>query len=213
MRRLFNYLNNRIYDKIIKPIAISVSPINEVAMGASIGMFIGLTPTVGIQMWIVFIIWLVCKYLLKIRFDLIIGTAIVWISNPFTMFFIYYGFLVTGLFIFSLFGIEGIEPSFASFQLRFDTIINHPQNSFHDSVRESMHFLIIDLGKPMLLGSLFYAIPFSIISYFMTQKLLLLYRKSKAARLGMDYESWRRKFERSRHEDTILQPPNDTDFE
>ena len=87
MRKLFVYLYNKVYDQVVKPVVISVSPLNEVALGMSIGMFVGMTPTVGIQMWIVFILWLIAKYLFKIRFDLIIGTAIVWVSNPFTMFF------------------------------------------------------------------------------------------------------------------------------
>lgn len=198
MRRLFVYFFNKIYDQIVRPILISVSPIHEVALGMGVGMFVGLTPTVGVQMWIVLIFWLFAKYILKIRFDLIIGTAVVWISNPFTMFFMYYGFLVTGLSVFSCFGISGIELSYATFSNQFLQIVNNPDNGFFQGVWQGTRFLIFDLGKPMLIGSFCYAIPASLLSYFLTYRFLLRYRKGKAAAMGMEYETWRKKFEKSR---------------
>lgn len=197
--RFFNYIYNKFFDQIIRPIIISVSPVNEVALGTGIGMFIGMTPTVGIQMWIVFVIWLFSKYVLGLRFDLIIGTAVVWVSNPFTMFFMYYGFLATGLWLFSLFGFKGIELSYATFYNQFSNIVNNPENGFLEVVLESTQFLLVDLGKPMLFGSLLYAVPMSIISYFFTKALLLRYRQNKAAKLGMDYEVWREKHEKSKY--------------
>jgi len=83
-------LKKYITGKLINPLTESVSPIHETALGVAIGIFVGLTPTVGIQMWIVLMIWLILKYCLKLKFDLVVGTALVWISNPFTMFFMYY---------------------------------------------------------------------------------------------------------------------------
>ncbi len=198
MPRIFVYLFNKVYDQVIRPLAISVSPINEVALGMAIGMFIGFTPTVGIQMWMVFIVWLFAKYIFKVRFDLIVGTAIVWISNPVTMFFLYYGFLVTGLAIFSALGREGIELSYDVFYSQFSSIVNKPGIGFFEVVWESTQFLIVDLGLPMLIGSLCYAVPLALISYVLTNKLLLKYRTNKAAKLGMDYETWRSTFEKSR---------------
>ncbi|MBU3916707.1 DUF2062 domain-containing protein, partial [bacterium] len=65
MRRILRFLKNRIYEHIIKPVIVSASPVNEVALGMAIGVFVGLTPTVGIQMWIVFIIWLFFRYVLR----------------------------------------------------------------------------------------------------------------------------------------------------
>ncbi len=198
MRKVFSYLLNKIYDQVIRPLVISVSPVEEVALGVAVGVFVGMTPTVGIQMWLVFIIWLIAKYLFQIRFDLIVGTAIVWLSNPFTMFFLYYTFLATGLVIYSILGIKGIELSFDVFYTQFDAIVNNPDLGFFGVVWESTQFLIIDLGLPMMIGSVCYAVPFSILSYFLTRKLLLRYRKNKAAKLDMDYDTWKEKFEKKR---------------
>lgn len=197
MKKVFAYFYNRVYEKVIKPIVISVSPIREVALGMGIGMFVGLTPTVGIQMWIVFLIWLFAKYALNKRFDVIIGSAIVWISNPFTVIFIYYGFLKTGLLIFKILRIPAIELSYQVFYDQFSSILESSSGSFIDVVVKGTTFLLIDLGFPMLIGSLVYAIPLSIISYFLTKKLLLQYRIQKAQKMGMEYETWRKKYERA----------------
>ena len=204
MRKIFRYLINKIYDQVVRPLVISVSPVEEVALGMAIGIFVGMTPTVGLQMWIVFIIWLIAKYLFRIRFDLIVGTAIVWISNPFTMFFLYYAFLATGLAIYSIFGIKGIELSFSVFYEQFSAIVNNPDLGFFQVVWKSTQFLILDLGLPMLMGSVCYAVPFSLISYFITRKLLLRYRRNKAAKLGMDYETWKDTYEKKRFKGRTL---------
>jgi hypothetical protein len=50
----------------------------------------------------------------------------------------------------------------------------------------------------MLIGSLCFAIPASLIAYFLTYRFLLRYRINKAAAMGIDYETWRKKFEKSR---------------
>ncbi|MBU2512860.1 DUF2062 domain-containing protein [bacterium] len=198
MGRFFALFRDRIFERFIKPVIISVSPIDEIALGVGIGVFIGLTPTVGIQMWIVFLIWLFFKYILGIRFDLIVGTALVWISNPLTMFFLYYMFLATGLFVHSILGFVTIPLDYYTFQVRFYAVLNNPGNSFLGKIMEGSKFLFFDLGLPMFVGSLFYAIPCSIISHVLTQRLLLRYRKKKAAKMGISYETWKLKYEKTK---------------
>jgi uncharacterized protein len=193
---LFRKLKKKIYHNIIKPVIESVAPVREAALGSAIGMFVGMTPTVGIQMWIVFMIWIFCKYLLKIKFDLIIGTALVWLSNPITMVPLYYGFLITGYKFFAVIGVEKTLVTYQSFSQRLDTIVNMPDAGKMDIILEAGKYLIVDLGYPMVLGSLFWAIPLAITSYWLTRKLLYLYRKKNAIRLGISYQEWRAKFER-----------------
>ncbi len=208
MHKLYYYFENRIYERFILPFIKSVSPINEIALGAAIGIFIGLTPTAGIQMWIVFILWLFFKYVLGVRFDLIIGVALVWISNPFTVFLIYYLFLVTGLLLFSGFGLEVMDLSYNTFYHQFSQILGNPDNGPLTMILEGLRFLLIDLGLPILVGSLCYAIPFSIITYFLTLRYLFKYRRNKALKAGMEYESWRLKYERTSHMKKLENTPN-----
>lgn len=196
MKQILKKVKNRIIKQIIKPILESVSPVNEAALGTAIGIFVGLTPTIGIQMWIVFMIWLFCKYILKIKFDLIIGTALVWISNPFTIFFLYYGFLRTGYGFFSMMGLDKTELNFSAFQHQLSQILNSPDKNSFDIIMAGGKFLIYDLGYPMVLGSLLYAILFSLLSYFLVRKYLLLHRFAKADKMGLDYKAWREKYER-----------------
>jgi len=192
----FQSIKKRIFQRLIQPIITSVSPVNEVAWGTAIGVFVGLTPTVGLQMWIVFMIWLFCKYLLNIRFDLVIATALVWISNPITTFFLYYGFLVTGYFVFSLLGINQIELSYSSFSSQFSKIIDSNETSTIEAIINGTRFLLFDLGYPMMLGSLVFAVPSSLLSFLAIKKTLVRYRTRKAKKLGIDYEHWRQEFVR-----------------
>lgn len=198
LKKVLTFFYDRIYERVIKPVLISASPLEEVALGMGIGMFVGLTPTVGIQMWIVFTIWLILKYTMGIRFDVFIGTAVVWISNPFTMFFLYYGFLVTGVSFLSSIGFDVVDLNFSVFYEQFSGILNNPDSSSMDVIVEGSKFLLVELGWPMLIGSFFYAIPISILSYFITKKLLYRYRCYKASQMGLDYQTWRRKFERAK---------------
>jgi uncharacterized protein (DUF2062 family) len=196
MRRFFGYCYKKVYDNIIKPVLESVSPIEEASLGMAIGMFVGLTPTVGIQMWIVFMIWMVFRFIFRLKFDLIIGTAVVWISNPFTMAFMYYGFLVSGYSFFSFLGVNEIEMGFDAFNQRFSMILATNSDSTINLLVECLKFFVFDLGYPMLMGSLFYAIPFSVLSYVLTRKFLREYREGKAKSMGIDYEEWKRRYER-----------------
>lgn len=196
MIRLYRLIKKKIYTHIIEPIIQSVSPVNEAALGSAIGMFFGMTPTVGIQMWLVFMTWLFCKYVLDVRFDLVIGTALVWISNPLTMFFLYYGFLITGYEFYSLLGVDVNVLSYTTFNDQLGEIVNMPGAGKWEVVLAAGRFLLYDLGVPMIVGCLFYAIPLSFISFFGTRKLLHQYRKRTASKMGIDYETWRDKYER-----------------
>lgn len=196
MIRIYQLLKKKIKDHIIDPIIQSVSPVKEAALGSAVGMFFGMTPTVGIQMWLVFMVWIFCKYVLDIRFDLVIGTALVWLSNPLTMFFLYYAFLVTGYEFYAIVGVDINALTYESFSTQLTDIVNMPGAGKWEVIVEASRFLLYDLGVPMIVGSLFYAIPLSIISYFGTKKLLHQYRKKTASKMGIDYETWRNKYER-----------------
>jgi uncharacterized protein (DUF2062 family) len=196
MRAIIKNLKNMIYNNLLEPILHSVSPLKEAAVGSAVGMFVGLTPTVGIQMWIVFMIWLFCKYVMNIRFDLVIGTALVWISNPLTMFFMYYVFLVTGNYLFQLLSIEVIDLTFQAFQTKLAFILSGDEKSSWQIFIDGAIFLLIDLGLPMVIGSFLYAVPFSLLTYKGTTFFLKRYRINRALKEGLDYESWRAKYER-----------------
>ncbi|OGH04725.1 MAG: hypothetical protein A2600_02920 [Candidatus Lambdaproteobacteria bacterium RIFOXYD1_FULL_56_27] len=196
MRSLRSTVKEKFRQHILIPLTESHAPIGEAALGSAVGMFMGMTPTVGVQMWMVLSTWLVFKYVLRVRFDLMIGTAMVWLSNPVTMGPLYYGFLVTGAWFFKLIGTGEVMLSYTDFSERLAAIDGSATLSLQEKFMEGVHFLIFELGYPMVIGSLFWATPLAILSYYFTYKYLRLYRMKKAANLGLSYEAWREKFEK-----------------
>jgi hypothetical protein len=68
-----------------------------IARGTAVGLVIAFTPTVGVQMPMVFLLWILIRYLRPSwEFSLIVGIAWTWVTNVFTMAPVYYIFLVTG---------------------------------------------------------------------------------------------------------------------
>jgi uncharacterized protein (DUF2062 family) len=68
-------------------------PPHRLALGAAIGMFVAITPTIGVQtILVVFLAWL-------LRANKAVGVPLVWISNPATAVPIYYPCYRIGLWI------------------------------------------------------------------------------------------------------------------
>ena len=180
---------NYIREKFINPVLHSRAPVSEVSLGVAVGIFMGFTPTVGIQMYLVAIVWTIYRYVFSRRFTLPVGVAMVWISNPLTMVPMYYVFLATGYLFFDV--QHGL-----SYQHFSESIGRISQTGdILDQVAEGTRFLLVELGWPMVLGSFVYAVPFSIISYFITKYLVSRHRKNNARLEGIGYEEWTTKYE------------------
>ena len=83
---------------------------------------------------------------------------------------LYYLFLVSGYAF-----LETQEKlSFALFEKELSSFSQ--MESAWDSIVEATRFLVIDLGWPMVVGSLFFAIPGAFLSYWITAYLLKRYR-------------------------------------
>jgi hypothetical protein len=64
-----------------------------------------------------------------------------------------------------------------------------------EKISEGTRFLLIDLGWPMIIGGFVYAVPLSIISYYITKGIVSSHRKSNARLAGMSYDEWRTQYE------------------
>ena len=82
--------------RLIVPLLRSQHPPEHTARGVMIGMTWALTPTVGLQMYGVFVTWLVARRLFNWDFNLVIGAGWTWTTNVLTMLPCYYAFYVTG---------------------------------------------------------------------------------------------------------------------
>lgn len=189
MNKLIKY----VYNNLIKPILTSVAPVREMSWGVAMGFFLGLTPTVGIQLYLTTLVWAVCRYLFRFMFNLPAAMTIIWISNPITMIPLYYVFLLTGNAICDPLNIPYVPLTYETFYNRFSAIVN--QESVWASISEGMRFLVMELGPPILLGSLVYAVVMAVIGFFATEIILTRYRKRKAQKANMNYEEWCRQNE------------------
>jgi len=111
----------------------------SIALGTAIGAFIGLTPTVGLQMILVVFLAVVARRLF--RFNRMAALVTVYISNPITVVPIYYvDYLVGRLF----FG------GTADWQT-FTEVLGW--NSTY-SWSQKLHWLFVEVGAPLVFGSL-----------------------------------------------------------
>ena len=176
IKKFFSYRNLKrlYYHRIIFPIYKSKRPISEIALGVSVGVFWGLTPTVGAQMYIVFLQWILHKTFIRFKFDLNLAIAMVWISNPLTVFPLYFLFYTTGELITDLFRLSVPEfGSFASFIQMFNVIYDNANIGLLQKGKETVRLLFSNLGVSLVLGSIIYAVPGAFISYYLTAKILV----------------------------------------
>lgn len=185
--------SGKIYNQLILPIISSTAPVRQVSWGVTLGIFIGLTPTMGVQMYLVAALWWICR-VCRFHFYLPVGVAMVWITNPITVVPFYYGFLSLGNLFFQGMRWPTVNLDWPTFQQKFEQIA---QNNLWELFEEGSKFFLVDLGLPLATGSLFVAIPGAVASYFLTSMLLIRYRKYKANQANLSYEEWRTTYETS----------------
>lgn len=139
----------------------------SVARGVALGVFVGLTPTVGVQMLIVAILNTLC------RANRLAGLLMVYISNPLTMIPIYWCDYQVGRFILGQPSIskERFEKIFA---LEGPNIVAKTQ-SFVSNLAEFSW----DVAGPLFLGGFILGALFALPSYPLTLALLKKYKGSE----------------------------------
>lgn len=123
---------------------------HSIALGTTIGMFIGMTPTVGVQMIIVVIVAFLAKPFF--HFNRMAALITVYISNPITTVPIYYfNYKVGTIFYESHHTMADFEKilHYESFSGWWATIVE----------------LFVDIGVPLIVGSLIVATVCSLITY------------------------------------------------
>ena len=193
---LWGKLKKTVRAHLIEPFQSSHAPVWHVARGATVGMFIALTPTVGAQMYIAGMVWVTCRFILRWRFNLAIAIAMVWISNPVTTLPIYYGFLKIGQHLLELWGHPVAHLNYHSFVETVNQLSEGDQGNWAQKLVAGLYVLLVEFGWPMLVGSMVVAIPTTIGTYPSTWWLMHRYRRRLARQAGLSYEDWKEKFVR-----------------
>ena len=152
--------------KLIIPLLRSPHPPEYKARGVAVGMAWAMTPLVGIQMWLVFMTWIIAKKVFKWGFSMPLALAWTWVTNVFTMVPIYYIFYVTGQIMrWDIHDIGGYSKLSGILQETFLSDLDFTQKWI-------LFFKLLahDYGISMMLGALPWAVVSSVISYYITIK-------------------------------------------
>lgn len=159
-----NRVKGYFYTKFVKPIFTINDTPHSIALGVALGMFVALTPTVGLQMLIILVIGTLIKA------NRIIGVLLVWISNPITMGPMYYSYYWLGG------KILGVELwTFNTFTSKYNTVMEVGRDSGIFGVIKQ---LSVEIGPSLFLGSLIVATICSVPLY--PWVLYVLHRKRKS---------------------------------
>ena len=197
---MFRKIRRLFYEHLIRPFTETFAPLSEVVRGACVGVFVGLLPIMGIQMYVAATIWLIFRYVLRVRFNLSIAVALVWITNPITVVPIYYTYLVAGNW--ALRSVDSsLQPlAYAEFEAIFTGMMTGPELSWDERIVQGTVMLFWEFGWPIVVGSLVFAVPLTVLSFPMTGLALKSYRRRLAARQGLTYEEWKRRYVHSSHD-------------
>ena len=159
-------LIKRLVRKLIDIVKQKDTP-HRIALGAALGIFIGILPIMGIQMTVVAII------AIPLRANLKAAVAGVWISNPITFLPMYWGYYKFGLLFF---------PQRAMSLHEFRQIIHVAGDWDWSAIGASISRIMAmgaDILIPMWAGATILAVAFGIPTYFVTKQFVIAYRARK----------------------------------
>jgi len=150
------------------------------ARGTCVGLLWGLTPTIGIQVFGVFLTWFVAKRFCRYDFSMLI--AMVWtsVTNVLTAIPIYYVFFITGQ---ALLGHWSGLPGYADFREQWRDAIG-PDLGWFQQIEAWAKLIVADWGLTMLVGSLPFALGGAWIGYRLTYRFVVRYRQARAERMA-----------------------------
>ncbi|MDF1735332.1 MAG: DUF2062 domain-containing protein [Minwuia sp.] len=177
------------------PLQRGQAPAEHVARGVAVGLAVAFTPTVGVQLVMVLLIWMLAKAAgPRFRFHAISAFAWVWVTNIFTIGPIYYGFLLTGQLLLGRFDeLGGIGLDQFTAQL---TAIASADTGFIEALWVGTLTLFEIWGIPLFLGSVPWAIIFSWAGYVWSKRFIERFRARRAQRQKLTRERRGGRFKR-----------------
>ena len=170
--------------RLLVPLLRSSKPAEYKAKGVAVGLAWAMTPLVGVQMWLVFMTWVIWKKFSPQGFSLTLGLAWTWVTNVFTMVPVYYVFYVTGQLMMGNFDSIGGYDSLQS--IIAETFL--AEYTFLEKWGLFFKLLLKDWGVSMAVGCLPWAIAGYVGGYYFTcafEKARLKRRMLKMAKKGL----------------------------
>ena len=166
----------------IKPLLLAKDRPDIIAWGVGVGLFVALTPTVGVQMVLVMML----AAIPGVRFNIPIALAMVWVSNPFTTLPLYYGMYWVGII---LLGEQLL--GFSAFKQHIKELIITAKEgeNFLETLWIGIKGLFdigLDVAVPMWIGGFVLGILAAVPTALFTYRWLLKRKHKKQHRLASD---------------------------
>ena len=177
-RRKFSFwerLSRLVHLRLVIPLKRSRHSPEHSARGVAVGLFWAFTPLVGIQMYLVFLTWLVARRYPRFEFGLIIGLAWTWVTNVFTIWPVYYAFYFTGQI---LLGREKGAAGYEGFVTKWESVLA-ATNGFIDTFSASVKLIAHDQGLAMTVGCVPYAVATAWLGYYCTLQFIRRRRRGR----------------------------------
>lgn len=151
------------------------------ARGVAVGMLVALTPTVGVQMPIVFAIWLLIRtFYRRWDFNLLVGAAWTWVTNVLTVPPVYYVFYLTGR---VMLGRYQADFGYARFAADLHASLSG-NVGWLDALWVYTSELFRRFGLPMFVGSIPWALAGAWLSYWWSLRFMERRRRQREALRG-----------------------------
>jgi len=149
------------------------------ARGVLVGLAWALTPTIGIQMGLSLITWIVARRLFRWDFSLIVACAWTWTTNVITMLPCYYVFYVTGQLMLGHFDdLSGYREFLGLWQSHVGA--EEEQGTFDWLVYFEQ--LVVGWGLPLLVGSLPWSVLGGWLGYVWSLRFVRRHREARHRR-------------------------------
>jgi uncharacterized protein (DUF2062 family) len=177
--RQLRRLQIQVRRRLIIPLFRSPHPPEYTARGVFIGLLVALTPTVGIQMAIVGVLWVALRALhSRFDFNLIAALAWTWVTNAVTAPFVYYAYIVTGR---VMLGRWEELRGYATFADRFQQSLPVDAGAFH-----TVWIFVVNLFKVFGVPLFVRCVPWTIVGawlgYRWSLKFTRIYQARRARR-------------------------------
>ncbi len=165
--------------RLVVPLLRHPHPPEYTARGVAWGLLLALTPTVGVQIPSLVVIWLLLRWLKREwEFNLLAAIAWVWVTNIVTLPPVYYVFVVTGRLMLGHFdAIPGYEVFIGRLHHILDADVGWLESLWLYTVG-----LFEDLGLPLFIGWIPWAILASWLGYRWSLRLIIRVRRMRAHR-------------------------------
>ena len=161
-----------IHDRLISRILTINDTPHAIALGSAVGMFLAMTPTVGLQ------IVLAIAICTLIGANRIAACVLVFVSNPLTMLPIYWVDYQLGCWI------TGATPvTHEAFDATWQSILDA---GMIGGILEGARVLLGDIGVPMMIGGSILGVIFGVPLYPITYRAVVAQRKRREARIAYE---------------------------